>query len=149
MTWHKLIIDLARSLAALEATILENSVLNGWWLTWWFKLASLWFTLNPLTTLAMEFPDIWPSSRNIVSVALASEGTLINTSIMVLSAGVLSVRAFWHLALLVPLAAAFVPDSAHWIAAHFASGRPQFMVRIALDFTTVHHFTFHIPFALD
>lgn len=71
LTGHELVVDLAWGLTTLKATVLEDGILNCWWFTWWLVLATLWLTLDPLTTLAMELPDIWPSGWNKVAITLA------------------------------------------------------------------------------
>jgi len=146
---HKFIINLAWCLASFKATVLEYGIVDGWWFTWWFEFTSLWVTLNPFTTFAMELPDIGPSSRDIVSIALANQGTLVDAGQVVLFTNVLGVGSFRYFAFFIPFAAALVPNSAHRIAAHFASWWPQFMISVTSHVTTVHHFALHTTFAAD
>ena len=68
---------------------------------------------------------------------------------MILLTDVLCIWLLGDFAFLVPLTATLVPNTAHWITAHFASWWPEFVVGVTSDITRVHHFALHITFTRD
>lgn len=100
---HEFLIDLAGSLAPLEATVFQDGILDSWGFAWGLELAALGFSLDPLATFAVELPNIGPSRWDVVTITLAGQGALVDSGVGVLRASVSSVWLVGLFALLVPL----------------------------------------------
>ena len=102
------------------STISDITILTCWCLTWFFINTTLRFFFNPDTSFTSECPNIGPSSRNIITLALTFQVAFKNTIRFVTS--ILSIGSFWNFTFQIPFTAtSLIPFTSLCIAIHNSS----------------------------